>query len=65
MGQALAAGRGVARDEAESLAWFRKAADQNEPRAQTALGVAYITRRSTAGTNDDARALFEKAAATV
>lgn len=34
-------GRGVARDMEQAVAWYRKAAEQGDPRAQYNLGVCY------------------------
>ena len=34
-------GRGVAKDEAEAVIWYRKAAEQGYPSAQWSLGFAY------------------------
>ena len=36
------AGRGVARDLKQSAFWYRKAADQGDPRAQVELGYFYL-----------------------
>jgi hypothetical protein len=36
-----ALGRGVKGDEAQAAQWFRKAAEQGDPQAQTALGLSY------------------------
>src|SRR5215468_4768647 len=35
-------GKGVARDEALATRWYRKAAEQDDAKAQYRLGVAYI-----------------------
>lgn len=36
-----AVGKGVPQNYAEAFGWFRKAAEQDEPRAQFKLGVMY------------------------
>jgi TPR repeat protein len=53
---------GVAKDEAEAVKWFRKAAEQNVADAQFSLGVCYANDRGV--TKDDAEAVkwFRKAA---
>ena len=58
-----AEGHGVAKDEAEAVRWFRKAAAQNHPFAQNGLGVMYRDGRGV--TQDVAEAVrwFRKAAA--
>ena len=40
--------RGVPQDDAQAVAWYRKAADQGDARAQTNLGAAYETGRGVA-----------------
>ena len=49
-----AGGKGVARDEAEAVRWFRKAAAQNNRAAQSNLGWVYATGRGVQ--RDDAEA---------
>ena len=53
---------GVAKDKAEAVKWFRKAAEQNVADAQFSLGVCYANGRGV--TKDDAEAVkwFRKAA---
>jgi uncharacterized protein len=53
---------GVAKDEAEAVKWFRKAAQQNHPNAQHNLGACYYKGEGVA--KDDAEAVkwFRKAA---
>src|SRR6266436_2993486 len=53
---------GVAKDEAEAVKWFRKAAEQNVADAQFSLGVCYANGRGVA--EDDAESVkwFRKAA---
>ena len=41
LGVAYANGVGVAKDEAEAVKWYRKAAEQNHAQAQYNLGVCY------------------------
>ncbi|MBL4849437.1 MAG: sel1 repeat family protein [Planctomycetes bacterium] len=41
LGQQLAKGHGVAKDEKQALTWFQRAARDDAPAAHTALGVAY------------------------
>src|SRR5208283_12776 len=41
LGFCYASGQGVAKDEAEAVKWYRKAADQNYAAAQNNLGVCY------------------------
>src|SRR5713101_3261142 len=63
LGRAFFSGTlGVAKDEAEAVKWFRKAAEQNVADAQFSLGVCYANGRGVA--EDDAEAVkwFRKAA---
>ena len=63
LGRAFFSGTlGVAKDEAEAVKWFRKAAEQNVADAQFSLGVCYANGRGV--TKDDAEAVkwFRKAA---
>ena len=63
LGRAFFSGTlGVAKDEAEAVKWFRKAAEQNVADAQFSLGVRYANGRGVA--EDDAEAVkwFRKAA---
>src|SRR5437016_4270282 len=63
LGRAFFSGTlGVAKDEAEAVKWFRKAAEQNVTDAQFSLGVCYANGRGV--TKDDAEAVkwFRKAA---
>ena len=63
LGRAFFSGTlGVAKDEAEAVKWFRKAAEQNVAAAQFSLGVCYANGRGV--TKDDAEAVkwFRKAA---
>ena len=41
LGTSLKNGRGIAADEVEALAWFRKSAQSGLPEAQLALGQCY------------------------
>ena len=47
-GVQVAGARGVARDDAAAVALFRRAAAQNNPRAQTSLGNSYRSGRGVA-----------------
>ncbi len=63
LGRAFFSGAlGVAKDEAEAVKWFRKAAEQNVADAQYNLGVCYANGQGV--TEDDAEAVkwFRKAA---
>ena len=63
LGRAFFSGTlGVAKDEAEAVKWFRKAAEQNVADAQFSLGVCYAIGQGV--TEDDAEAVkwFRKAA---
>src|SRR4029450_5307336 len=63
LGRAFFSGTlGVAKDEAEAVKWFRKAAEQNVADAQFNLGVCYANGQGV--TKDDAEAVkwFRKAA---
>ena len=55
-------GQGVAKDEAEALKWYRKAAEQGDPGAQFNLGNMYADGRAV--TKDEAEAVkwYRKAA---
>jgi len=55
-------GNGVAKNEAEAVKWWRKAADQGNVQAQYSLGCCYINGQGV--TKDDAEAVkwFRKAA---
>ena len=50
------------RDEAEAVAWYRKAAAQKLPLAQLLLGVAYATGRGVPRDDPQAFSWFEQAA---
>src|SRR5262249_40022881 len=45
LGHMYGAGKGVTKDEAESAAWYRKAAEQNEVNSQRILGALYSAGR--------------------
>ncbi len=63
LGRAFFSGTlGVAKDEAEAVKWFRKAAEQNVADAQYSLGVCYANGQGV--TEDDAESVkwFRKAA---
>ena len=61
-GVRYATGEGVAKDEAEAVKWFRKAADQNFARAQCSLGTCYANGRGVAKDEAEAVKWFRKAA---
>jgi hypothetical protein len=62
LGVMYAAGRGVARDEAEATLWYHEAAEQGNVAAQNNLGAMYQTGQGVP--QDDAQALawYRKAA---
>ena len=49
LGLVYVKGRGVPKDEAEAVKWFRKAADQGDAQAQFNLGVTYAKGRGVLG----------------
>jgi TPR repeat protein len=55
LGVRYATGRGVSKDDAEAMRWFRLAADQGHASAQFDLGVRYVTGRGVS--KDDAEAM--------
>ena len=55
-------GQGVARDDAEAVRWFRKAAEQGDATAQNDLGKAYATGEGAARDQGQAARWFRKAA---
>ena len=61
IGNCYAEGKVVAKDEAEALRWYRKAADQGCAEAQYRLGKWY-TYHSTIGRKSEAEMWFRKAA---
>src|SRR5467141_3205298 len=63
LGRAFFSGTlGVAKDEAEAVKWFRKAAEQNDARAQAALGVRYAKGQGVAKNKAEAVKWYRKAA---
>jgi len=52
----------VAKDDAEAVKWFRKAAEQNDARAQAALGVRYAKGQGVAKNKAEAVKWYRKAA---
>jgi len=54
-------GRGVARDDAQAVSWFRKAADQGNADAQYNLGELYAQGRGVAHDEAEAIAWYRKA----
>ena len=55
-------GQGVAKDDAEAVQWFRKAAEQNDAPAQAALGVRYAKGQGVAKNKAEAVKWYRKAA---
>src|SRR5882672_6294644 len=63
LGRAFFSGtHGVAKDDAEAVKWFRKAAEQNDARAQAALGVRYAKGQGVAKNKAEAVKWYRKAA---
>ena len=62
LGGMLERGRGVAKDEAEAVAWYRKAAVQGHAGAQFNLGVMLAQGLGVAKDEAEAVAWFRKAA---
>ena len=62
LGEALAEGRGVGRDEIEAVSWFRKAALAGEPRGMYRLGIMLEDGRGTANDMAEAALWYEKGA---
>ena len=56
-------GRGVPRDNAQALAWYRKAADQSNATAQSNLGRCYETGHGVPQDASQAMDWYRKAAA--
>ncbi len=63
LGLAYRSGRGVGRDDAVAVSWFRQAADKGHGDAQFMLGLAALRGIGTANDPAAARTWFEKAAA--
>ena len=55
-------GRGVPRDDAQAVRWYRKAADQDYPPAQYSLGVMYANGRGVPRDDSHAMTWYRKAA---
>jgi TPR repeat protein len=55
-------GRGVARDDTQAVAWFRKAAEQADNLAMLSLGMMYEKGRGVARDHAQAVAWYRKAA---
>ena len=53
---------GVAKDEVQAVAWFRKAADQGDTSAQSNLGACYLNGAGVAQDQAEAVRWFRKAA---
>src|ERR1035438_399048 len=63
LGSAFAKGSlGVAKDEAEAVKWYRKAAEQNHAQAQANLGICYAKGRGVAKGEAEAVKWYRKAA---
>lgn len=62
LGMMFAQGLGVAKDEAEAVLWFTRAAEQGEPNAQVNLGSAYLKGKGTAVDFEKAAFWFRRAA---
>ena len=58
----LAKGQGVGRDEAQAIAWFRKAADQGGAQAQFNLDLMYRDGNGVQKDDTQAAEWFRKAA---
>ena len=56
-------GQGVAKDEAESVRWYRKAAAQGNAAAQCNLGISYSNGQGVAKDEAEAVRWFRRAAA--
>ncbi len=52
----------MAKDDAESVKWYRKAAEQGYAHAQTNLGMAYLNGVGVAKSDQEAAKWFQKAA---
>jgi TPR repeat protein len=61
-GAAYYSGEGSAQDYAEALRWFRKAAEQDHPQAQSWIGVIYYEGRGVPQDHAEAAKWFAKAA---
>ena len=57
-----AEGKGVAKDRAEALKWYRKAAEEGSSLAQNVLGIAYKDGNGVAKDRAEALKWFTKAA---
>ncbi len=62
LGWMYAKGQGVAKDEAEAVTWYRKAADQGSANAQLNLGEAYDNGQGVAEDEAEAVKWYRKAA---
>lgn len=63
LGRLYQRGKGVDRDYAQALVWYRKAASQDEPSAEGHLGVMYLEGLGVPKSNDEAVRWFHLAAA--
>ena len=62
IGCMYADGQGVAKDDAEAVKWFRKAAEQGEAEAQNRLGLMYRSGKGVAKDEAEAAKWYRKAA---
>jgi hypothetical protein len=62
LGLAYAHGDGVAKDEAEGVRWYRKAAEQGYAEAQSNLGGAYATGKGVSKDEAEGVKWYRKAA---
>ncbi len=62
LGACYELGRGVPQSQAQAVAWYRRAADQGEARAQANLGHAYARGRGVAQDHAQAAAWYRRAA---
>lgn len=62
LGSCLAEGWGIAQDDVQAVAWYRKAAEQGDADAQFNLGWMYETGRGVARNDARARAWYTEAA---
>jgi TPR repeat protein len=61
-GNMFASGRGISQDDAQAVAWFRKAAVQGNAFAQNALGTMYLNGRGVSQDYVQTVAWYRKAA---
>lgn len=61
LGRAYASGNGVAKDEAEAVRWFRRAAEQGDAAAEDWLGKMYLSGRGVAANPSEGAYWIRKA----